>query len=249
MCIKTKGLSIVVLLTAGLFTASAEGLYDVQTTTDLHSQYDPANYNTPVVGTDRENGKSDIYGFDLSSPATKTVSTYRQLFFLFFIYAIFAVVFTVIAARKAGKGSLDIKLQGDIKEFRRSTISFIFPVVIALSSVLLGFTWYFLFGFTWSFLFGLSIYSIFWQKRTSYILITDEKIIIFKGFSAKEPIPWSAIQDITIQKRSIDIVISTGWKTKIRLFLVDKRDRKDLIQVFEHHVKIVENNSKPTVPS
>ncbi|MBU7017658.1 MAG: hypothetical protein HXS44_09125 [Theionarchaea archaeon] len=218
---------------------------EFQITTDPHRQHNPAIYDNFVVWEDLRNGNADIYGYDLRVPPSRVFLSYRTILMLmnlsYCILAALSVLITfrigkITTVRNQDTGEVPLR----VKEFRRSNILSILSAATGAFYLLLGFYMlmhlpeFFLLPLLLCLASGFFVFNAFWFKKTPYILITDDKIEIIAGMANRPEVKLSRIREVNFYKRRIEVIIPTGWKAKIYLFLVDKRDKKDLIQVLKH---------------
>lgn len=229
---------------------------EFQITTDESNQLYPALYGDIAIWTDTRNGNQDIYGFNLTSPVTPVIFNYRlKVIFVYLFYGMLIVPFTLFFMWKGGLMKVTMSW---IADFRRSCIIPILPGFVAvyflswlpeiIPSVnldlsrwipfsllnLLGILHSILPYLVYYAIVGYLVYLALWFWKSPYIRINAEEIVILTNKKGKILLKWSNIKEINFKRYTVEFSDLLDKKFRIYLFLVNRKDRNDLIQVLKH---------------
>jgi len=203
---------------------------EFQITTNKYCQNDPVIYNNYVVWQDNQNGNWDIYGADISSPRTTLFNSRTKLVLFDFLYVFLVVAPTTGVIFTAGRGIWHVKkallkIPG-ARDFKRGNCSSEAPMVYIAYLPL-----YILFIFTqYVWLLELTVLlvctiltaTILWCKKTPYIRITNDNIVVFSTMILKpKVVEVDTIEDIDFSvEDKIFLLLKNGKKVKIKFSLV-----------------------------
>ena len=231
---------------------------EFQITTDPYNQYNPAFYGDYVVWIDERNGNPDVYGFNLLSPVQPVFFSYRTKVILLFLFCVvLAALPTVIGVYRERKEAASGRYTSPGKmaplktrDFRRSSTLSILLILAAVPVFLIGF--YIILDILtalYTMLLGIVLivnsgyygyYYAFLLKKYPYVRITDEAIAIFsisgilRDKKRIDFVRWSSINNIKFKGNTVLLWSPSGGMFKIHLFLVDRRDKKDLIEILKN---------------
>jgi len=221
-------------------------------------QYWPAIYGDIVVWICEKDGETNIYGRNLSSGVDPVFLSYRMMVIFvccsFVILAVFPTVISVCIKPYVGRIISERMVTSEKpRDFRRSDNPLIY-VIFAVLSFFLGLrtivnTFYgrivnssdlfwLIFGLFLAVITGLLVYLAFWLKRTPFVRITNDEIIIFESRTSKKVIKWRNIQDIDFKDNKVELISSSDMKFTIFLDRVDTRDKEALIEALKHPLEV-----------
>ncbi len=129
------------------------------------------------------------------------------------------------------------------REFKRSTL---FVKELVVGALLFGFAgfWYLIMGKSttaviWFIGSVMLLLNYFWSKRTPYIQITEEEIML-SPYLARRPkiVKWDTIQRVNhISKKKAELILADDKKVKIYLSYIDKKDRENVMQILKSGIE------------
>jgi hypothetical protein len=131
----------------------------------------------------------------------------------------------------------------ELREFKRNDILVILLLVNAFLFGLVGFLNLIHgksgIGFVWFMASSLWFLNFFWSKRTPYIRMTKDDIILFPAMARRPKIvKWDSVQKFNqISKKKVGLLLLDGGEVEISLLSIDKKDRENLIQTFKHAIQ------------
>ena len=151
----------------------------------------------------------------------------------------------------------------ETKEFKRASNQIMMWELLSISSLLLSIGYAFLyilnlilwskeeiplfdawvaaiwpgFAVAWLALFVFFLRSFLWSKGTPYIRITRDEVMVFEVMLRKPRfIAWDLVCQVnSTKKKKVELLLSNGKKVKIKLSLLDKRDREKLVSTLIEH--------------
>lgn len=215
---------------------------------DRNGHHSPAIYKDIVIWVSERDGKTDIWGVDLRSHIIPKFFTYRVKVILICFFCGMLAAFPALMSVCMGVYvkriiSEEMAAPEELKDFRRSaTLPIVYaflaaiPFLHGVHSIIydtgdgVSLLFYFL-----QIIFASSfIYYAVWSKRTPYVRMTNDKIIVLEGRLSKEVIRWSDIQEINFKGKKVELIGSSGKKVKIDLSSVNKKDKEGLIEILRH---------------
>lgn len=246
---------------------------EFQVTTNGTRQHSPALSNTIVVWQDNRNGNWDIYGADISSPLittsmskTKalrdlTLDIFRTLLFWILLAAPIVLFVSSVARsiwywrmKKVSDTSKTLS-PGQPTDFKRNALStFPFVWLAALYAYVgyddiinleLSFASLVFFACT-----AFCVGYFFWSKRTPYIRITHDEIVLSKFMHSPIVINLDVFQKMNVQTwmnipYEVDLILSDKTKEKIThhklkkigLLSLNEKDKEGLIQTLRQIIE------------
>lgn len=129
------------------------------------------------------------------------------------------------------------------REFKRSRILVNLLIVNALLSGLVGLLCLIgrtpIVGFLWFMASALWFINFLWSRRTPYIRITNDGIMLFPAM-ARSPrvIKWDTVQKIDCTgKKKLIMQLTTGKKVRISLYSINGKERESLIRVLQRDIE------------
>lgn len=245
---------------------------EFQVTTHESRQLSPALYENIVVWEDDRNENWDIYGADISSPLVITPKSKTRImtdfiFDFFETYAVWAFYFGVLIVLVVlfvfnlvrGIRYWRAKKVGDIskapspvkpKDLERNALLTVPSILFAVFFVILGYLVVFnlesFFGFFYFALTAFCAIYYFWSKRTPYIRITTDGIMLLKFMRNPTVISLGGIKKMDVKMwrdmpYRIDLLLSDDTKEnitdyerlKISLLPLNEKDKEELIQTLK----------------
>jgi beta propeller repeat protein len=227
---------------------------EIKIVTHESSQRSPAIYEDIIVWQDNRNGNWDIYGLRLTPPYEKALNQTRtRVIFLDYIWSFIlgsAVLLTVIIGGLSiyYMKKLEIILPPPGKRsvsFKRDNLHFYLFLLGSLFFGAAGVFYILYFGFFSGYLYvAISViwgFSFFWIKKTPYICIHYNEIMLFQTMAIKpQVITRDTIQKMEIKREPntnmpehVEFILTSGKKRKIQFSLVAAREREALVQALE----------------
>jgi len=221
-------------------------------------EYSPAVYGDIVVWVHESGGKTDIYGRNISSGVIPVSFTYRKKVILLYLFCGILAVFPTFVSVVVGsyvERIISERMGSPEKprDFRRSSTSLVLFGILAVLSFLYGLHSIIndldgvmimvakvsvLSGFFWVILSGLFVYLAFWSRRTPFIRITNDEIVILGGRTSRKVIERRDIKNIDFKDDKVELISSSDIKFTIPLDRVDRRDKEALIEALKHSPEV-----------
>jgi beta propeller repeat protein len=239
---------------------------EFQVITDEYSQCSPALYEDFVVWQDNRNGNWDIYGMYVTPPLVITSFKSRTWVILYFFESI--VIWALLAAVAVAPSVFLVYLvylywywhvkkvryteaSSSVrpKDFKRNAVSTTPIVALAVITVFTGCFYVISSDFSSGLIFSVvlafsCVIYYFWSRRTPYIRLTTDEIMIFRSMGRKPTVVnLGSIKSVSVQTwvdipYRIDVSVSDNTqqpeehtRVHIGILSLKERDKAELIQV------------------